>query len=156
MPYNFHAALTKAMPLQRATCVADDAISPCSPVKRKPAAAQAVQVTSKDVADKTVPRFREFLHQPEPDYRIAIPSHDRSERLCTGTLALLRRHGVDMKRVYVFVDPVATTTEGSPQWFEYLKALTRHDFLDVNLYPGAKGLAAQLNLIFSWEFRDTS
>ena len=136
MPYNVHAALTNAMPLQGASCVADDTISQCSPIKRKPAAAQVVQVTGRDIADKSVPHFREFLHQPDPDYRIAIPSHDRSERLCTGTLALLRRHGIDMHRVYVFVDPVAATTDGSPQWFEYLKALRRHDLLDVNVVPG--------------------
>ena len=75
MPYSFHAALTNAMPLQRASCVADDTISQSSPVKRKPAEAQVVQITGKDIADKRAPHFRELLHQPEPDYKIAILLH---------------------------------------------------------------------------------
>ena len=55
--------------------------------------------------------------------------------------------------MYVFIDPVATTAAGSPQWFEYLEALRRHDLLSVNLHPGKKGLAAQLNCIFTWAKR---
>ena len=74
-------------------------------------------ITSQDIADKTVPHFRDFVGRrlPKLKFRIAIPSHDRSERLCTGTFALLRRHGIDMTQVYVFIAPLATIAVGTPQ-----------------------------------------
>ena len=96
-PYNFHAALINTMPSKRKACIADDKISQSSPVRRKPAGAETVEITSQDIADRSVPHFRHFVNQKEPDYRIVIPSHDRSKRLCTGTLTMLRRHGIDMR-----------------------------------------------------------
>ena len=123
------------------------------PVKRRPSGGEPLRITGQDIADNTVPHFRDFVDQKLPDFRVAIPSHDRSERLCTGTLAMLRRHGINMKQVYVFVAPMATNAAGSPQWYEYLEAFRRHEFLDVHLEPGAFGLEGQLNCIMSWAQR---
>ena len=122
-------------------------------VKRKPAAVQRTRITGHDIAVKTVPHFRDFVGQPLPNFRVAIPSHDRSERLCTNTLAMLRRHGIDMKQVFVFISPTATNAAGSPQWYEYIEAFRRHDFLDVHLQPGADGLEGQMNCIMAWAQR---
>ena len=122
-------------------------------VKRKPAAALPILVTSADIEDKVVPHFRDFVGQQPPELRIAIPSHGRPERLCTGTLALLRRHGIDMNAVYVFVSGDTTNAAGSPQWYEYLEAFRRHDFLRVHLQPGADGLEGQMNCIMTWAQR---
>ena len=153
MSYEFHQVLSRTMSAKRKALDADDKISQSSPVKRKPASAKVVSFTGKDIAQGSTPHFRDFVGQMEPDYKIAIPSHDRSEKLCTGTLALLRRHGVDMQRVYVFVAPFDTTSDDTPQWFAYLEALRRHDLLSVHLCPGAIGLAAQLNCIWGWATR---
>ena len=114
MSYNFHEASMNAVPLKRKTSDAVDRISQSTPVEPKSDMAVCVDITTQDISDKSVPNFCDSVHQQETDYRIAIPSHDRAERLCTGTLALLRRHGIDMERVYVFIDPVATTGDGSP------------------------------------------
>ena len=153
MSYNFHEALFNAMPLKRKRADAVDGITQSTQVERKTAMAGCAEITTRDISVKSVPNFRDFVNHQEPDYRISIPSHDRSERLCTCTLALLRRHGIDMKRVYVFIDPEATAGDGTPQWFLYLEAFRRHDFLNVNLHPGKKGLAAQLRRIFEWAKR---
>ena len=123
------------------------------PVKRRPSGGEPLRITGQDIADNTVSHFRDFVDQKLPDFRVAIPSHDRSERLCTGTLAMLRRHGINMKQVYVFVAPMATNAAGSPQWYEYLEAFRRHEFLDVHLELGAFGLEGQLNCIMSWAQR---
>ena len=84
------------------------------------------------------------------EYDIVIPSFDRPEQICRTTLALLRRHGVSLSDVGVFITPSTQGKDDDPEWSRYLAALRSHDMLEVNLLPGAKGLENQMEKAMEW------
>ena len=55
------------------------------------------------------------------DYRVAIPSYHRDQRIGEATLGLLARSNIDMERVSVFVNDDAEREKG----FEALEASRR-------------------------------
>ena len=99
----------------------------------------------------TVPHFHDYVTNRQPvDYVICIPSFNRPNKLCTSTLALLRRHGVNLRAVHVFVAPSCAPDESRPEWHRYSEALREHGFEDVHVEPGGDGLCAQMTAIMAW------
>jgi len=98
-----------------------------------------------------VPHLYDYLlRRIKPGVKIAIPSFDRPTKLCESTLPMLRRHGVDMATVHVFLAPTPAPGTTSPEWHRYWRALREHNFMDVHLEPGGDGLWAQMRAIFRW------
>jgi len=81
---------------------------------------------------------------------VVIPTLDRPDELCLTTLALLRSHGVSLADVGMFITPSTTDTNDAPEWSRYLRALKRHDMLEVQLLPGARGLEKQMEKAMEW------
>ena len=75
------------------------------------------------------------------NYVIAIPSYKRSSLLKTNTLALLKRHNIPSKNIYIFV---ANETEKQ----EYQNAISTTDYKKIII--GVKGLYHQRNFISSY------
>ena len=104
----------------------------------------------------TVPHFHDYVtNRRAVEYVICIPSFNRPTKLCTSTLALLRRHGVNLRTVHVFVAPSSAPHESRPEWHRYTEALREHGFEDVHVEPGGDGLCAQMTAIMAWTKPDT-
>ena len=99
----------------------------------------------------TVPRFYDYLeNRGKAAYFICIPSFNRPEKLCRTTLRLLKRHGIDLNRVHVFVAPSLAPQEIRPEWSRYVRELREHNFGAVHVEPGGDSLWEQMQAIFSW------
>ena len=113
--------------------------------------AQPQVVTASDVAAGVVPHFQDWLHcQHVAEYKVVIPSYNRPRLLCETTLQLLRKQGVPLGRVAVFVAPGTVAGQQDPEWARYLKELRDHDMLEVHLMPGAAGLEHQMTKAMEW------
>jgi hypothetical protein len=109
------------------------------------------RIRASHVSKGTVPHLTQYENVScLSDYKIIIPSFDRPEVLCETTLSLLRRHQVEMENVAVFVDPGVAPGQTAPEWYRYLEAFRKHDFLSVQLHPGAKGLTANMDAALRW------
>ena len=99
----------------------------------------------------TVPHFYDYLkNNRKATYHICIPSFNRPEKLCQSTLRLLRRHGIDLNRVHVFVARSLAPQEIRPEWSRYLRELRKQNFEAVHVEPGGDSLWEQMQAIFSW------
>jgi hypothetical protein len=108
-------------------------------------------ITSMDLHVGEVVNYIDYLeHTNRPDFKIVIPSLNRPEELCLTTLALLRSHGISLSTVGVFITPIVLEEHDAPEWSRYLEALRRHNMMEVQLLPGAKGLEQQMNLAMEW------
>ena len=76
-----------------------------------------------------------------------IPSHARPNDLCLSTLTFLRKHGVDLSRVHVFVDFAWSSACGTRAYDLYVKSLRQHGFHAVHVRPGGRGLEGNMKAI---------
>ena len=98
-----------------------------------------------------VPHFFDYLKKTDlAEVKIAVPTFNRPSKLCTATLPFLRRHGVRMDRIHLFMAPTAVSPDAKPQWYLYMQALRDHGFGGVRLEPGGDGLTAQMQSILKW------
>ena len=103
------------------------------------------------VQSGTIPHFFDYLkHGPLARVKIAVPTFNRPATLCECTLPFLRRHGVEMGRIHIFVAPTAVSHDSSPEWYRYLQATRDQGFEGVRLEPGGDGLTAQVRSILQW------
>jgi hypothetical protein len=108
-------------------------------------------ITTMDLHVGEVVNYMDYLeHTHRPIFKIVIPSLNRPEELCLTTLALLRSHGISLSNVGVFITPTVLAEHDAPEWSRYLAALRRHDMLEVELLPGAKGLEQQMRKAMEW------
>ena len=110
-------------------------------------------ITAEDVANGSVTHWQDCLRKLRTetiDYKIVIPSYDRPTELCGYTLSLLRREGVPMNKVYVFVAPVSSIPGGTPEWSRYVEACKQHNFPEVQIRPGGRTLEAQMVAAMEW------
>jgi hypothetical protein len=108
-------------------------------------------ICSMDLHVGEVVNYMDYLgHTNRPNFKIVIPSLNRPEELCLTTLALLRSHGISLSSVGVFITPIVLEEHAAPEWSRYLAALRRHNMLEVQLLPGAKGLEQQMRMAMEW------
>jgi hypothetical protein len=108
-------------------------------------------ITTMDLHVGEVVNYMDYLeHTQRPNFKIVIPSLNRPDELCLTTLALLRSHGISLSNVGVFITPTVLAEHEVPEWSRYLAALRRHDMLEVQLLPGAIGLAQQMRKAMEW------
>ena len=108
-------------------------------------------IVTMDLHVGEVVNYMDYLeHTQRPNFKIVIPSLNRPEELCLTTLALLRSHGISLSSVGVFITPTVLAEHDVPEWSRYLAALRRHDMLEVQLLPGAKGLEQQMRKAMEW------
>ena len=113
--------------------------------------ARHVTVTVSDLSAGVVPHFADWLLNPHvAEYKIVIPSFNRPRLLCETTLQLLKRQGIPLGRVAVFVAPVTVRGQHDPEWARYLRELRDHDMLAVHLLPGGEGLEQQMAKAMAW------
>jgi len=94
-----------------------------------------------------VPHFADWRAETfAPEYRVVIPTYKRAEKLCSTTLSLLRKHGIPLHRIRIYVNPENRGGE-APEWAEYLDMFRRHDLLEVHLRPGGTCLLQQMHRI---------
>ena len=87
---------------------------------------------------------------PTIEFKLVIPSFDRPTALCGNTLSLLRRDGVPMDKVNVFVSPVPAAQGGSPEWYRYAEEMKKHNFPEVHVRPGGRTLEDQMVAAMEW------
>ena len=115
-----------------------------------------VRIHRQALESGTVAHFFDYLKcSHKVDYQICIPSFNRPERLCETSLRLLRRHGIPMDRVHVFVAPTPVPTRCRPEWSRYMRELRERGYADVHIEPGGDGIVHQMRAIFSWAAEDT-
>ena len=103
------------------------------------------------VASGEIPHFYDYLQRKaHRAVHIAIPSFDRPQKLCESTLPFLRRQGVKLSCVHVFVGPTPAGKATSPEWHRYLRTVREHGFTDIHVEPGGDGVWAQMRSIFQW------
>jgi len=110
-------------------------------------------ITAAQVATTKVPHWQSFLRQVKPhdtEYKIVIPSFDRPAELCGNTLTLLKREGIDMDRVNIFVSPVAAKNKKQPEWYRYAEACLASGFREVHIRPGGRNLEEQMAKAMEW------
>lgn len=118
-------------------------------------AASALCITPRNVAARRVPHYANFMHSDGvPQYKVVIPSFDRPNILCSKTLSLLRRHGISMTRVAVFVSPKTAPNATLPEWQRYLDAFREEGFQEVRLLAGGEGLAENMMAALRWVGQD--
>ena len=112
---------------------------------------KTVLVDQSALASRAVPHFYDYLKSKRKvEYEICIPSFNRPEHLCEATLQFLRRHGIAMDRVHVFVAPTPAPQQERPEWSRYIRELRARGYEDVHVEPGGDGLVNQMQAIFSW------
>ena len=111
----------------------------------------SLRIQRSDVTALRVPHYKDFADSAGmPPYKIVIPSYDRPMKLCTTTLPLLKRHGIPLDKVAVFVQPGAAPGTNVPEWQRYLDAFRSTGFLDVRLREGAVVLASHVAAALRW------
>lgn len=109
------------------------------------------QITAADVASRSIPDLTNWADIAlMAEIKFVIPTYDRPDRLCTSTLAMLRKHGIPMKQVGVFVFPGIVRGQSAPEWQRYLEALKTHNFTDVHLLQGGVGLEGNMAAALRW------
>lgn len=86
------------------------------------------------------------------EFKLVIPSFDRPTELCGNTLSLLRKDGISMDHVNVFVSPTTASPEGnrSPEWYRYTEECKKHGFAEVHIRPGGRTLEDQMVAAMEW------
>jgi hypothetical protein len=109
-------------------------------------------ITAAQVATGKVPHWDRFLPLDalDTDYKIVIPSFDRPAELCGNTLTLLKREGIDMDRVNIFVSPVTAKNKKQPEWYRYADACIANGFSEVHIRPGGRNLEEQMAKAMEW------
>jgi hypothetical protein len=110
-------------------------------------------ITANDVAAGTVKHWHDSLtktSRSQIDYKLVIPSFDRPTELCGNTLSLLRREGVPLDKVNVFVSPSSAMPGGTPEWYRYVEECKTHHFPEVHIRPGGRTLEAQMVAAMEW------
>ena len=110
-------------------------------------------ITAHDVASGTVKHWHDSLTKTtrsQIDYKVVIPSFDRPIELCGYTLSLLRKEGVPMDKVNVFVSPSSARPGGTPEWYRYVEECKAHHFPEVHIRPGGRTLEAQMVAAMEW------
>lgn len=110
-------------------------------------------ITAQDAASGTVRHWRDSLAMQSAtalDFKLVIPSFDRPTALCGNTLSLLRKEGVPMNKVNVFVSPLPATPGGTPEWYRYAEEMKKHNFRDVHVRPGGRTLEEQMVAAMEW------
>ena len=108
-----------------------------------------VLIEEQDVESGAVPHFYDYLTcSRKVEYQICIPTFNRPVRLCNASLRLLRRHGIAMNRVHVFVAPTPAPGESRPEWSRYLRELRERGYGDVHVEPGGDNIVTQMQAIF--------
>ena len=81
-------------------------------------------ITAHDVTSGSVTHWQDSLTKTTKsnvEYKLVIPSFDRPTELCGYTLALLRKEGVPLDKVNVFVSPSSAKPGGTPEWYRYVE-----------------------------------
>ena len=121
------------------------------PPRQETCCRKKVLVDEAALESGTVPHFYEYLESKgKADYFICIPSFNRPEKLCRTTMRLLKRHGIDLNRVHIFVAPSLAPKETRPEWSRYVRELREHNFGAVHVEPGGDNLREQMQAIFNW------
>ena len=110
-------------------------------------------ITAAHAASGTVPHWRESLStrtDKNIEFKLVIPSFDRPTELCGNTLSLLRRDGVPLDKVHVFVSPLTASRIGVPEWYRYMEECKRHHFSEVHVRPGGRTLEEQMVAAMEW------
>ena len=110
-------------------------------------------ITAQDAASGTVSHWRDSLNTTtakDIDFKLVIPSFDRPTELCGNTLSLLRRDGVPMDKVNVFVSPGSASPGGNPEWYRYVEEMKIHHFPEVHVRPGGRTLEEQMVAAMEW------
>ena len=63
---------------------------------------------------------------------------------------MLSRHGIDMRRVHVFVAPSSAPEQSRPEWSRYIRELRAQGYGEVHVEPGGDSLWGQMQAIFTW------
>ena len=82
--------------------------------------------------------------------KVVIPTFDRPDVVCATTLSLLKRQGVDLSSVALFVSPDRPPQSKQPEWERYLLALRKHDMMEVQLLSGGSGLTGNMIAAMTW------
>jgi hypothetical protein len=110
-------------------------------------------ITAEDAASGTVTHWRDSLNTTTAkniEFKLVIPSFDRPTELCGNTLSLLRRDGVPLDRINVFVSPLAASPGGTPEWYRYVEECKKHHFSEVHVRPGGRTLEEQMVAAMEW------
>ena len=145
---------TKSPPLRRASLLS--LVSYAMSGRAGSARRKNVLIDQHALESGAVLHFYDYLKcSSKVEYQICIPSFNRPERLCESTLRLLRRHGIAMNRVHVFVAPTRAPAQGRPEWSRYIRELRERGYGDVHVEPGGDGIVDQMHAIFSWAAEGT-
>ena len=110
-------------------------------------------ISAEDAANGKVKHWQDSLNQTigkNIDFKLVIPSFDRPTELCGNTLSLLRKEGVPLDKVNVFVSPVSAIPGGTPEWYRYAEECKNHNFPEVHIRPGGRTLEAQMVAAMEW------